>query len=87
LLDLSASDDRARARQLARSRVAALDEKIAELREAREALAGLATDCAKKRGGPCPILTAFDRGGPSQQRRGARDIRERPFPARLPLDQ
>jgi MerR family mercuric resistance operon transcriptional regulator len=62
LLDLSASDDRARARQLAQSRVAALHEKIAELRQAREALAGLSTDCAKKRGGPCPILTAFDRG-------------------------
>ena len=61
LLQLSVSDDRARARQLAQARVAALDEKIAELREAREALAGLATDCAKKRGGPCPILAAFDR--------------------------
>ena len=60
LLDLSASDDRARARQLAKARVAALDEKINELKEAREALAGLASDCAKKRSGPCPILTAFD---------------------------
>jgi MerR family mercuric resistance operon transcriptional regulator len=62
LLELSASDDRARARQLARARVAALDDKIAELQEARDALAGLATDCAKKRGGPCPILKAFERG-------------------------
>ena len=60
LLELSASDDRPRARELARARVAALDEKIAELREAREALAGLATACAKKRGGNCPILSAFD---------------------------
>ena len=60
LLDLDASDDRARARELARARVAAIDEKIAELREARDALAGLATACAKKRGGPCPILKAFD---------------------------
>lgn len=60
LLDLSASDDRARARELAKARVAALDEKINELKEAREALAGLASDCAKKRSGPCPILTAFD---------------------------
>ena len=60
LLELSASDDRPRARELARARVAALDEKIAELREAREALAGLATACAKKRGGDCPILSAFD---------------------------
>jgi len=61
LLDLDASDDRARARELARARVAAIDEKIAALREARNALADLATACAKKRGGPCPILRAFDR--------------------------
>lgn len=60
LLALDASDDRARARELARARVAALDEKIAELKAARNALAGLATACAGKRGGPCPILTAFD---------------------------
>lgn len=60
LLELSASDDRARARELARTRVVALDEKIKELQDAREALAGLATACAKKRSGPCPILTAFE---------------------------
>ena len=60
LLDLDASDDRARARELARARVASIDEKIAELTHARDALAGLATACASKRGGPCPILTAFD---------------------------
>ena len=60
LIDLDASDDRARARELAQARVAAIDEKIAELREARDALAGLATACASKRGGPCPILMAFD---------------------------
>lgn len=61
LIDLDAADDRARARELAQARVAALDEKIAELRKAREALAGLATACAKKRGAACPILTAFER--------------------------
>jgi len=60
LLELSAADDRKRARELARVRVEALDEKIAELRQARAALAGLAADCDSKRGGPCPILTAFD---------------------------
>ena len=60
LLDLDASDDRARARELASGRVAAIDEKIAELREARDALASLATACASKRRGPCPILKAFD---------------------------
>ena len=61
LLELSATDDRAEARRLAQARVAALDEKIAELQEAREALAGLAMACANKRGGPCPILSAFER--------------------------
>jgi MerR family mercuric resistance operon transcriptional regulator len=61
LLDLDASDDRARARELASARVAELDAKIAELREARDALASLATACASKRRGPCPILSAFDR--------------------------
>ena len=60
LLDLDAADDRARARELAQARVAAIDAKIAELRQARDALAALATACASKRGGPCPILTAFE---------------------------
>ena len=61
LLDLDASDDRARARELAQARVAALDAKIEEMREARDALADLATACSRKRGGKCPILSAFDR--------------------------
>jgi MerR family mercuric resistance operon transcriptional regulator len=61
LIELSVSDDRARARELAQARVDALDAKIKELQEAREALAGLAGACAKKRTGPCPILAAFDR--------------------------
>jgi len=62
LLALDAADDRARARALAQARVAALDAKIAELGRAREALAALATACASRRGGACPILTAFDAG-------------------------
>jgi MerR family mercuric resistance operon transcriptional regulator len=61
LLELSSSDDRARARELAQTRVAALDDKIAELKEARDALSGLATACSKQRGGTCPILGAFER--------------------------
>lgn len=60
LIALDASDDRARARELAKARVQAIDETIAKLGEARDALAGLATACASKRGGPCPILRAFD---------------------------
>jgi len=61
LLDLSLSDDRPRARELADARVAELDAKIEQLREARDALAALSTACARKRGGACPILSAFDR--------------------------
>lgn len=60
LIGLDQSDDRARARELAQSRVAVIDEKIALLKEARDALAGLAAACASKRIGPCPILKAFD---------------------------
>ncbi len=60
LLELDASDDRSRARALAQARVAALDEKIAGLKHARDALAALAIACATKRGGPCPILDAFE---------------------------
>ena len=60
LLDFDSTDDRARARELAQERVAALEEKIAELRKARDALSALAIACAGKRGGPCPILSAFE---------------------------
>lgn len=61
LLDLDASDDRSRAREMARARIDAIDARIAELSEARDALSALAADCASKRRGPCPILRAFDR--------------------------
>lgn len=61
LLALDAADDRARARALAQDRVAALDARIEQLLEARNALAGLASACAKKDGGNCPILSAFER--------------------------
>lgn len=60
LLELDATDDRARARELARARIAALDAKIAELMQAREGLSRLAKECGEGRAGPCPILTAFD---------------------------
>lgn len=60
LLELDATDDRARARELAVERIAALDAKMAELQEARTALARLAHDCARGAAGPCPILAAFD---------------------------
>ena len=60
LIALDQSDDRARVRELADARVAAIDDKIEELRHARDALAGLANDCASSRKGPCPILKAFE---------------------------
>jgi MerR family transcriptional regulator, mercuric resistance operon regulatory protein len=60
LLDLDAGDDRARVRSMARSRVAALDAKIAELKQVRDALKRLATECGNGAPGPCPILTSFD---------------------------
>ena len=51
---------RCRSRELAQARVAALDEKTAELEFARDALARLARDCARGGKGPCPILHAFE---------------------------
>jgi MerR family mercuric resistance operon transcriptional regulator len=59
LLDLDAGEDRARARALATIRVEALNEKIAELQRARDALRRLAEECGGARSGPCPILTSF----------------------------
>ena len=61
LLALDATEDRDRARALARERIAALDAKIMELEKARDALGRLAHDCASSKG-PCPIITAFDQG-------------------------
>jgi MerR family mercuric resistance operon transcriptional regulator len=60
LLDLDASEDRSRARELAAVRVNALDEKIAELQRARDALKRLARECRSGHSGPCPILTSFE---------------------------
>lgn len=60
LLELDASEDRSRARELAKARVQALSAKIAELERARDALQRLARECAHGSSGPCPILTSFD---------------------------
>ncbi len=61
LLALESSDDRVQVRALARQRIEALDEKIAQMTETRAALARLADQCAASDNGPCPILAAFDR--------------------------
>jgi MerR family transcriptional regulator, mercuric resistance operon regulatory protein len=60
LLSLDATEDRARARELARARVSALDEKIRELQSARDALSRLAQVCEQGSTRLCPILTAFE---------------------------
>ena len=60
LLHLDSTDDRPRAREMARTRIAALDAKIAELERARQALARLAKDCAAGGQGPCPIIASFE---------------------------
>lgn len=64
LLALESSDDRKQVRALARQRIEALDEKIAQMTETRAALARLADQCAASDaggfGGPCPILSAFE---------------------------
>ena len=60
LLELDASHDRARARALAKERIAALDARIAELETARQSLRKLARECSSGSSGPCPILMAFE---------------------------
>lgn len=65
LLGLDASDDRARAREMAETRLAHLDSEIAALERARQSLRRLAGECAGSNAGPCPIIEAFEekRGG------------------------
>ena len=61
LLALDASDDRPRARALAKERISALNAKIAQLKAARDSLQRLARACDAGEVGPCPIIAAFDR--------------------------
>lgn len=63
LLALDATNDRVRARQLARERIAALGVKIGELEKARASLRRLARECGSGSAGPCPILTSFEHVG------------------------
>ena len=59
LLDLDAGDDREAARKLAKVRLEALDARIAELDQARNALKRLVGECVSGKTGPCPILSSF----------------------------
>lgn len=66
LLALDAVEDRQKVRALAQQRIATLDAKIAEMTQAREALARLAIQCASDGGDGgrcCPILLAFEPQG------------------------
>ena len=60
LLDLDSSEDRTRAHELAKARVKVLNQRIAELRRARDALQRLAGECGGGGSGPCPILASFE---------------------------
>lgn len=60
---LDATNDRARARELAANRIGKLDDEIARLKAARQALTKLASDCKEGNAGPCPIISAFEPDG------------------------
>jgi len=60
LIALDSSQDRARVRELAKDRIAALEQRIADLQKARESLSRLARECRDGETGPCPILAAFE---------------------------
>lgn len=59
LIALDASHDRQQVRELALTRIAALEAKIAQLQQAHSALIRLSTECGAGRAGPCPILESF----------------------------
>ena len=60
LLRLDRTGERPRAREMARSRIAALDARIEALQDARRSLAKLARECATGDKGPCPIIASFE---------------------------
>ncbi|MET3777397.1 MerR family mercuric resistance operon transcriptional regulator [Rhizobium alvei] len=60
LLALDSGQDHHRARELAQTRLQALEEKIADLERARSSLQRLSQACRENAGGPCPIIEAFE---------------------------
>ena len=59
LIMLDSGQDHKRARELARTRIDALDSQIRELQQARDSLQQLAAECEAEDSGPCPILKSF----------------------------
>jgi MerR family mercuric resistance operon transcriptional regulator len=59
LLELDASEDRPRAREIAARRIEALDARISELEQARAALRKLFRQCSEDGSDTCPILASF----------------------------
>ncbi|UAK22860.1 MerR family transcriptional regulator [Sphingomonas nostoxanthinifaciens] len=60
LMELDASRDRGRAREIARERLRELDRRIADLQAARSWLSRLEDECTASAVGPCPILLALE---------------------------
>ena len=59
LVDLDSTQDRRRAREIATTRIKALNEEIRRLQSARDALKRLAAECGSGSAGPCPIIESF----------------------------
>lgn len=59
LLDMDASQDHAQARQLALTRLHAIDQQLEQLQNAQAALKKLAHACEHSTNQPCPIIAAF----------------------------
>lgn len=64
LLALDRSADRARVRELAGARLAALEAQQQELERSRASLQRLLGSCQSTDAGPCPIIEAFDPDAP-----------------------
>ncbi len=60
LLALDSTNDRPRAREMARARIVALDRQIADMQRARNSLSKLEAECAGGGAGPCPIIESFE---------------------------
>lgn len=60
LLALDSSRDRSRVHAMALDRIKALDQKMAEMQRARDALQRLARECGSGSEGVCPILSSFE---------------------------